>query len=56
MPVIIQPEYYEIWLNDYEGRKELLQSLPEIPLKMFPVHKTVNNPRHDSPDCIIPIS
>ncbi len=55
MPVIIQPEYYEIWLKDYEGRKQLLQSLPEIPLKMYPVHKTVNNPSHNSPDCIVPI-
>ena len=56
MPVIIKPDDYDLWLNDYEGRKQLLQSLPEIPLKMFPVHKTVNNPRHDSPDCLFPLS
>ena len=56
MPVIIKPDDYELWLNDYEGRKQLLQNLPETPLKTFPVHKTVNNPRHDSPDCIVPIS
>ena len=56
MPVIIEPDDYELWLNDYEGRKQLLQSLPEIPLKMFPVHKTVNNPRHDNPDCLVPLS
>ena len=56
MPVIIEPNHYDLWLNDYEGRKQLLQSLPEISLKMFPVHKTVNNPRHDSPDCLVPIS
>ena len=56
MPVMIKPDDYDLWLNDYEGRKKLLQNLPEITLKMSPVHKTVNNPRHDSPDCIIPIS
>ena len=56
MPVIIEPDDYELWLNDYEGRKQLLQGLPEIPLKMSPVHKTVNNPRNDSPDCLAPLS
>ncbi len=56
MPVIIEPDDYELWLNDYEGRKQLLQSLPEMPLTMFPVHKTVNNPRNDSPDCLAPLS
>lgn len=56
MPVMIRPDDYDIWLNDYEGRKQLLQSLPAIPLKMSPVHKTVNNPSNDSPECIVPIS
>ena len=56
MPVMIKPNDYELWLNDYEGRKQLLQSWSEIPLKMFPVHKIVNNPRNDGPDCIVPLS
>ena len=55
MPVMIRPDDYDIWLNDYEGRKRLLQSLPAIPLNMSPVHKTVNNPDNDSPECIVPI-
>ena len=56
MPVVIPPEYYDLWLENVEGRKELLESLPETQLQMYPVSKTVNSPKNDSPDCILPIS
>ncbi len=55
MPVIIPPEYYDLWLENVEGRKELLAALPETELQMYPVSKTVNSPKNDSPDCIKPI-
>ena len=55
MPVIIPSEYYDLWLENVEGRKELLESLSETQLQMYPVSKTVNSPKNDSPDCIEPI-
>ena len=55
MPVVIPAEYYDLWLENVEGRKELLESLPETQLQLYPVSKTVNSPKNDSPDCIQPI-
>ncbi len=55
MPVIIPNEYYDLWLGDVEGRKELIEALPEIDLQLYPVSKTVNSPKHDSPECIASI-
>jgi putative SOS response-associated peptidase YedK len=55
MPVIIPSEYYDLWLGELDGRKELIESLPEIELQMYQVSKTVNSPKNDSPDCIKPL-
>ena len=55
MPVIIPPEYYDLWLEHVEGRKELLEALPETELQSYPVSKTVNSPKNDSSDCVKPI-
>lgn len=55
MPVIIPSEYYDLWLGELDGRKELIESLPEIELQMHQVSKTVNSPKNDSPDCIKPL-
>lgn len=55
MPVIIPAEYYDLWLGELDGRKELIESLPEIELQMRQVSKTVNSPKNDSPDCIKPL-
>ncbi|WP_255414055.1 SOS response-associated peptidase [Pleurocapsa sp. CCALA 161] len=55
MPVVIPPEYYDLWLENVGNRKELLEALPEIELQLYPVSKTVNSPKNDTPDCIVPI-
>jgi putative SOS response-associated peptidase YedK len=63
MPVILQPQDYQHWLDPLEQKGDRLQSLlrPYEPssdlaaLIAYPVSVTVNNPRHDSPDCIEPI-
>lgn len=52
MPVIIPAEYYALWLENIEGRKELIEALPETELKLYPVSKTVNSPKNNSPECI----
>lgn len=56
MPVIIPAEYYDLWLGEVDGRKELIEALPNSELKLYPVSKTVNSPKNDNPDCIAPIS
>ncbi len=55
MPVIISAQYYDLWLGELDGRKELIESLPEVELQMHQVSKTVNSPKNDNPDCIKPI-
>ena len=36
-------------------RKQLLDALPKVDLELYPVSKTVNSPKNDTPDCIKPI-
>lgn len=58
MPVILNPQAEEAWLT--EGRPDinslarLLEPYPSDQLEMYPVSKVVNNPRSDSPECILP--
>ncbi|NOZ05072.1 MAG: SOS response-associated peptidase [Chloroflexi bacterium] len=58
MPVILPPEAYDLWLDPTEQTPDHLHDLlaPYPPEQMIahPVSTLVNNPRHDSPDCIIP--
>jgi putative SOS response-associated peptidase YedK len=63
MPVILQPQDYQQWLDPAVQKVDQLRSLlrpyePTSDLKTLtahPVSVKVNNPRHDSPDCIEPI-
>ena len=55
MPVVIPAKYYDLWLGKLHGRQELLESLPEVDLKLYPVSKVVNSPQNDRPDCVEPI-
>jgi putative SOS response-associated peptidase YedK len=52
MPVIIQPEDYDSWLGELDDRKQLLDTLPEVNLELYPVSKRVNSPKNDTPECI----
>ena len=55
MPLILQPDNYDLWLGDWNERKQLLANVPEVDVESYPVGKTVNSYRKDSPDCIVPM-
>jgi putative SOS response-associated peptidase YedK len=52
MPVIIQPQNYDSWLGELDDRKQLLDTLPEVNLELYPISKRVNSPKNDTPECI----
>ena len=60
MPVILEPEDYDLWLNPEVQTTETLQPLlrpyPASVMTAYPVSTLVNNSRHNSPECIIPIN
>jgi len=58
MPVILDPQYKDIWLDnqvsDPERLKPLFSSYPPGQMEMYPVGDLVNSPRNDVPECIQP--
>ena len=59
MPVILEPEHHDLWLNpSLEDPESLLPLLvparPDL-LETYPVSTYVNNPAHEGPDCVEPI-
>jgi putative SOS response-associated peptidase YedK len=56
MPVILEPDNYDLWLdpamNDASLLKALLRPYPSDQLKLDPVSVRVNNVRNDDPECI----
>ncbi len=59
MPVILDPEHYDLWLDpsvqDAERLQPLLRLYPADGMSAYPVSTRVNNPAHDTPDCIAPV-
>lgn len=59
MPVILPPAAYPQWLDPAEQNpsnlQPLLQPYPSEEMTAFPVSRTVNNPRNDTPECVIPV-
>ncbi|MFM9115795.1 MAG: SOS response-associated peptidase [Planctomycetota bacterium] len=58
MPVILAPADYSLWLDPGSPSPALLALIrpsPEDLLQMQAVSTFVNNPRHESPDCITPL-
>jgi len=58
MPVILQPEDIDAWLNpdtDTEELPKLLVPAADGVLAMYPVSTRVNSPKNDDPDCIKPV-
>lgn len=59
MPVILDPEDYELWLNPEVQQPDLLQPLlrpyPAEDMDAYPVSRFVNSPGNDSPKCIEPL-
>lgn len=59
MPVIVEPEDFDLWLNpepDPEQGLHLLRPYPAEKMTAYPVSTVVNNPRNETPDCIQPIA
>lgn len=58
MPVILPPAAYELWLDPAEKTSGQLQHLlrpyPSEGIEAYPVSRLVNNPRNDSPGCVLP--
>ena len=59
MPVILQPEEFQRWLDPTHENVDELAALmiPTAPsmLEGYPVSTYVNNPAHEGPDCVDPI-
>jgi len=56
MPVILQPEQYDLWLDPEEAAPERLSPLmvaaPEKMLVLVPVSTRVNSVKNDDPECL----
>ncbi|WP_414585045.1 SOS response-associated peptidase [Scytonema sp. PCC 10023] len=59
MPVILQPQDYDLWLDPQvqtpEPLQQLLHPYPSEAMMAYPVSTVVNSPKHNSPDCIKPL-
>jgi putative SOS response-associated peptidase YedK len=60
MPVILKPEAYPLWLDTAEqtpdalrGLDKLLKPYPASQMTAFPVSRLVNDPKNDSPECVV---
>ncbi|WP_066381475.1 MULTISPECIES: SOS response-associated peptidase [unclassified Anabaena] len=68
MPVIIDPKDYDVWLDPQvrwatprqrrspQALQSLLSPYPATAMTAYPVSKLVNSPKHNSPECIIPLN
>jgi len=59
MPVIIQPEYYDLWLEQNTNQEKLLQLFKPYPAEemvAYRVSSKVNSPKNDTPDCLLETS
>ena len=53
MPVILPPEAFDAWLS---GGEVALGPAPDDLLAMHAVDLRVNSPRHDDPECVLPVA
>ena len=60
MPVILAPSSYEQWLDpafqQVDALNALLRPFPAEHMTACPVSTLVNNPRHDAPQCLEPVT
>lgn len=58
MPVIVDPAHYKWWM-DHDPQNGLFKSALNVPreesLKIYPVSRSVNSPKNDGPDCVVPV-
>ena len=56
MPVIVQPQDYEVWLDPQVQKAEQVQHVlrpyPAEEMEAYPVSVRVNNPRNDDLACL----
>ena len=59
MPVILDQEAYDLWLDTVECApatlNHLLTPYPAEEMMTFAVSRLVNQPKNDSPECILPV-
>ena len=59
MPVILERQDYDLWLDPEMQQTDRLQSLlrpyPAEAMVSYPVSARVNNPRNDTADCVQPM-
>lgn len=59
MPVILQQQFYDLWLSEAAPPVEQLQKVlvpyPADEMEGFPVSNLVNKPQNDLPECIQPV-
>ncbi|MDU9693373.1 SOS response-associated peptidase [Priestia aryabhattai] len=60
MPVILEEDAYDLWLDpqmeDTEYLKSLLVPYPAEQMKMYPVSTIVNSPKNDVEECLAPLN
>jgi len=60
MPVILDEDVYDIWLNpktdDTDYLKSLLIPYPAEKMKAYPVSQIVNSPKNDIVECLSPLN
>ena len=60
MPVILPTEAEDVWLNpqthDPVVLLPLLKPYPAEEMKVYPVSTIMNSARHDTPECVVPIT
>ena len=60
MPVILPPSAYGAWLDpktsDVPTVQALLTPYPAEKMIAYPVSTRVNNPAHDTPECVLPLA
>lgn len=58
MPVIVDPQAYNLWLDptvqQVEAIQPILHPYPADRMEAYPVSLLINNPRHDAPACLEP--
>jgi putative SOS response-associated peptidase YedK len=59
MPVILAPEYYDMWLNpeieDPAVLQPMLKAYPPEEMEAYPISCWVNNPDNEGPRCVEPL-
>ena len=56
MPLVLEPDAWPVWLGEKAGDLEpLMRPAPDGTLRLWPVSRDVNSPRHDRPDLVEPV-